>query len=347
LKVLLPFKKDLNPYLDQIINNSAHAFYYDHYLNFNPTYGVVNIHWPEALFKWKEPTSAELNVLEECINEWKRNAVIIYTKHDFRRNKGTTLNFTRLFELIEINTDVFIHLGEYSKKFYEKKYPKAEHEIVYHPTFENSFEVYPKTAARDLLGIDQKALVVIAPGKIRSFKERNMVLKSFKALKTENKVLISTNMRTELRFDFPGRVRLKRYFDVQKYLKKKFIDKYLPPGYFFSYEPLTNEELSLQMSAADVVLVPRIHILNSGIVFLGFTFGKVTVGPAIGNIEEQLKELHLPVFNPNSISSVTEALGKGIKLHLSGEYSGSTPAKYQPINVAKETDRIFSKYKKQ
>ena len=347
MKVFLPFKKELNPYLDQIINSSAHTFYYDNYLNFNPKYGVVNIHWPEALFNWKEPTSAELDVLEECINEWKKNAVIIYTKHDFQRNKGTTINFARLFELIEINTDVFIHLGEFSQRFYKKKYPKAKHEIVNHPIFENSFEVYPKTEARDLLGIDHKALVIIAPGKIRSFKERNMVLKSFKALKIENKVLISTNMRTELRFDFPGRVRLREYFDVQRFFIKKFKEKYQPPGYFFNYYPLANEEFSLQMSAADVVLVPRTDLLNSGIVFLGFTFGKVTVGPAIGNIEEQLKELNYPVFDPNSISSVTEALKKGIKLHLSGEYSGSTLAKYLPINVAKEYDRIFLKYKKQ
>ncbi len=82
-------------------------------------------------------------------------------------------------------------------------------------------------------------------------------------------------------------------------------------------------------------------------VFLSTSLWEFTAGPAIGNIEEQLKEPYLPVFNPNSISSVTEALEKGIKLYLSGEYSGSNPAKYQLINVAKETDRIFLKYKKQ
>ncbi len=348
MKIFSPFKKaEYHPYLDEIKKYSQHVFDYEDCKYYNPSCKIVNVHWPEAIFNWQEPSQNDLENLEKTIKIWKNSAIIVYTKHDFERTKGTTPNFTKLFKLVEENTDVFIHLGEYSKRFYEKKYLKAKHEIVYHPIFENSFEVYPKTAARNLLGIDQNALVVIAPGKIRSFKERNMVLKSFKALKTENKVLISTNMRTGLRFDFPGRVRLRKYFDVQRFFIKKFKEKYQPPGYFFSYDPLANEELSLQMSAADVVLVPRIDLLNSGIIFLGLTFGKVTVGPAIGNIEEQLKELHLPVFDPNSISSVTQALEKGIKLHLSGEYKGRPLEKYLPINVAKEYDRIFLKYKKQ
>lgn len=346
MKIFLPFKKELNPYLDQIINNSAHIFHYDNYLNFNASYDVVNIHWPEALFDWKEPTLKELDILRGCINDWKQKAIIIYTKHDYLRNKGTTPNFSRLFALIEENTDVFIHLGKYSNKIYKKKYPKVKHEIIYHPIFEDSFEVYQKAVARKLLGIDPKALVVIAPGKIRSFKERNMVLRSFKALKINNKVLVSTNMRTELKFDFPGRLRLRKYFDVQKFFVKKFKEKYLPPRFFFSYNPLTNLDLSIYMSAADIVLVPRLDILNSGIVFLGLTFGKVTVGPAIGNIQEQLEELNYPVFDPNSISSVTEALEEGIKIYLAGDNLESTLAKNLPINVAKEYEMVFLKYKK-
>jgi len=344
VKIFLPFKREQNPYLDEIINHSKHTFMYDHYLNYNTSYGFVNIHWPEAIFDWKEPTLEELEILEQNILEWKKNSVFIYTKHDYGRNKGTTLNFTRLFGIIEKHTDIFIHLGSYSKKIYLEKYPQAKHEIIYHPIFKNIFEIHSKAAARDLLGIDQKALVIIAPGKIRSFKERNMVLKSFNALKIKNKVLISTNMRSELRFDFPGRVRLKKYFDVQRFCIKRFKEKYQPPGYFFNYEPLSNEELSLQMSAADVVLVPRIDLLNSGIIFLGFTFRKVTVGPAIGNIEEQLKEMNYPVFNPSSITSVTEALENGIKLNKNGNYIKKILTKYLPINVAKEYDLLFSKF---
>lgn len=345
MKIFLPFKKEQNPYLDEIINHSGHTFLYDNYLNYNTSYDFVNIHWPEAIFDWKEPTLEELEKLEQNILEWKKNSVFIYTKHDYERNKGTTLNFSRLFGIIEKHTDIFIHLGSYSKKIYEKKYPQAKHEIVYHPTFENSSEIYPKTKARDLLGIDEDALVIIVPGNIRSLRERKMVLKSFNSLKIKRKLLISTNMRAELKFDFPGRVRLKRYFDVQNFFIRRFKEKHLPPQYMFNYNTMSSKDLSLRMSAADIVLVPRMDLLNSGIVFLGLTFGKVVVGPAIGNIEEQLKELNFPVFNPFSITSVTEALENGIKLNINENYIKKPLTKYLPVNVAKEYHLLFSKFK--
>ncbi len=347
MKIFSPFKKaEYHPYLNEIKKYSQNDFEYKDKKFFNPAYKIVNIHWPEAIFNWQEPTQNDLEDLEKTLKIWRNSATIIYTKHDIDRTKGTTPNFTKLFKIIEENTDVFIHLGEYSKKIYTEKYPGSHHEIIVHPLLENSFRLSHTNEARSILGINKEAIVIIAPGNIRNFKERDMVLQSFKAINSTNKVLICTNMRNELRLDFPGRVRIKKYLDVQKFIIDRFRAKHLPPQYFFTYNALSNEALSLRMSAADIVLVPRIDILNSGIVFLGLTFGKVTVGPAIGNIEEQLKELNYPVFNPNSISSVTEALEKGIRLHKSGEHTGSTLTKYQSINVAKEYDRIFLKYKK-
>lgn len=346
MKIFLPFKKDLNPYLDKVIENSEHSWVYGKYVDYNDSYDSVNIHWPEAIFSWAEPTARDLKKLQENILKWKKNSVLIYTKHDYQRNKGTTRNFTELFKLIELHADVFIHLGQHSKKLYEQKYPNVRHEIVYHPSFEGSVEVFPKIFARKELNIDQDALVIIAPGNIRSHKERELVLQSFHSIEIKNKVLISTNMRSELKVDFPGRVRLKKYFNVQKFFIDRFRKKYLPPQYIFSYSPLSSNDLSLRMSASDIVMVPRIDILNSGIVFLGLTFGKIMVGPAVGNIKEQLEELDYPVFDPKSIYSVVESLKKAITL-FQGEKSGRIlPAKYSPENVAMEYDRILLKYRK-
>lgn len=348
MKIFLPFyTTEFHPYLEEIKKNTTNDIICDKYQNYNSSFKIVNIHWPEAIFNWVEPSEDELSKFDNALKVWKNNSVIVYTKHDLVRTKGNTLNFSKLFQIVEENTDVFVHLGEYSKRLFVEKYPNAKHEIIFHPLLSNSFQLSNKNEAREVLGIDNEALVIIAPGNIRSLRERQLILKSFKGIKAKNKVLISTNMRNELRYDFPGRIRLKKYFDVQRYVINRFKVKHLPPQYFFTYNPLTTEALSLRMSAADIVIVPRVDILNSGIVFLGLTFGKVMVGPAIGNIEEQLKEHNFPVFNPKSVSSVTEALEKGIKLHLSREYTGSNLSKYQSINVAKEYDRIFLKYKKQ
>lgn len=347
MKVFLPFAKDLNPYLDEIERYSQHTFVYDNYKNYTAAYKIVNIHWPEAIFGWLEPTSEQLKDLEQAIQEWKKTSTLIYTKHDVERHKGMTPNFTKLFELVEQNADVFIHLGNYSIEYYEKTFSNAQHKMVLHPLYENSFKVYSQSEAREKLNIKKEALVIIAPGSIRNFAERKMILAAFNKLEVKNKVLISTSMRSEIKYDFRGRVKLKKIFDIREHVVNKFKQKHQPPEYLFSYKKLNSEDLSLKMSAADIVLIPRIEILNSGNLFLGLTFNKIVVGPATGNIEEQLNLFKLPVFNPKSISSVINALEKGIAL-INSDYVIPQKAlnKFKPENVANVMDEIFAELEK-
>lgn len=344
MKIFLPFKKDLNPYLEEIEKHSHCEFVYSHFENYDSSFKIVNIHWPEAIFDWYEPTTDQLETLESAIKEWKVNSTIIYTKHDDERHKGMTPNFRRLFKLIEENSDIFIHLGQYSKRKYEKIYPTARHSVVYHPLYSHFFKIYPKEYARKILEIDKNSLVIIAPGTIRNIKEREMVLKSFKKFKSRNKVLIATKMRNEIEFDFPGRTRLKSIFDVRNFIVNRFKNNHTPPKYLFSYRKISFEKFSLLMSAGDIVLIPRIKTLNSGNVLLGFTFNKVVVAAETGNLTEQLKEIGLPTFNPFSINSIVEAIGEGEKLFKTGfNLPKEEMKKYQPKEVAKAMDEIFYK----
>lgn len=346
LKIFLPFKKELNPYLEEIIIHSIHEYKYDHYLNYNDSYDFVHIHWPEALFDWKEPAAKELDELELMIRKWKKKSILIYTKHDYLRNKGTTPNFTRLFLLIEKCSDVFIHLGEFSKNIYSKKYPLARHTIIYHPLYLNNFKLIEKPKARKALGISKNDFVIIAPGNIRNYSERDMVLHAFDTLKQPNKVLIFTNVHVEMRYDFPGRIKLKKVFDIKNLLIERFKQNHQPPKYIFNYNIIAKEELEFKMSAADIVIIPRKDILNSGNVFLGLTFNKILVGPAIGNIEEQLKELGLPVFDPKNKKSILKALKRGRELSQNHHnYPIYKLQKYFPEMVSKKTDEFLSKLK--
>ena len=343
MNVFLPFKKDLNPYIEEITRFSKHNFEYGHFRDWNPKYAIVNIHWPEAIFEWKEPTDKQLLELKDSLDKWKIHSRIIYTKHDENRHKGMTPNFIRLFELIEQNSDLFIHLGTYGQKLYRTKYPNAQHKVVVHPLYESSLKKFSKKQAREKLDISQEALVIIVPGSIRNFEERRLVLSSFNALNIKNKVLIATNMRSEIKHDFPGRVRLKALFNVRDYVVNKFKSHHRPPKYLFTYGALDDKALSLRMAAADIVLIPRIKILNSGILFLGLTFNKIIVGPKTGNITEHLKFFKMPLFNPNSTKSIMGALEKGIALVKSHYMVPAEDKKlFDPSQVANEMDVAFS-----
>ncbi|MGW1455074.1 hypothetical protein ACWBC2_08790 [Salegentibacter agarivorans] len=346
MKIFLPFKRELNPYLEEIISHSKNDFFYGNFSEYNSSYDIVNIHWPEALFCWFEPSEDQLKELEKIITIWKKKSLLVYTKHDFRRNKGTTANFDKLFDIIEKNTDVFIHLGKRSQDIYSKKFPLSKHKILLHPLYLETFKshITPKKRAREKLKIARDAKVIIVPGNVRNFRERDLILKSFKRISSKKKVLIATNMRTELRWDFRGRVRLKKIFDIRQFLVKRFKEYYQGPDYLFTYDKLDIHDLSLKMSAADVVLVPRLDTLNSGIIFLGFTFRKIVVGPAMGNMEETLKEVGFPVFDPKKRATVVNALERAMELSKSGcSAFEKKMIKYEPTNIATEMDAIFSK----
>ncbi|SDR69124.1 hypothetical protein SAMN04488552_0535 [Christiangramia echinicola] len=330
----------MHPYLKEISLFSKYGFINGRLEDVNEDIKIINVHWPEAIFGWSEPTEEELDRLEMQISECKKTAKLVYTKHDYLRNKGTTKNFTRLFKIIEENSDAFIHLGEKSKSIYQKLYPSAIHTRIYHPLFKNTFQTFTKEEARNTLGIQKDAFVIIVPGQIRTHKERDMILKAFKGLefKKRQKVLIATNMRTELRYDFPGRVRLKPFFDFQNFFKERFKGSHTPPTFYFNYSHLDEKEYSLRFSASDMVLIPRINILNSGNIFLGLALNKIVVGPGIGNMEEILKQNGLPVFNPDSHRSIKSAIEEGIKLSNSKEFEFSNTHEYDPEIIAREYD---------
>ena len=315
MKIFIPSRKDQNAYIDEISLNSIHTYVFDHYTRYKKDYEIVNFHWPEAIFGWREPSHHELDKLEKEIQEWKKHSILVYTRHDARRHEGTNPAFQRLFEIIEENAHGFIHLGNVSLQQMKEKFSEASHKVIFHPLYINTFHPVEKNFARERLKIGLDFLVVIAPGRIRTKEERDMVLKAFDSLRVKNKVLISNNMLPFRHFfDFPGRVKLKRFVDVNKVVSKFSENRYRPPKYLFNYGFSNSEDLGLMMSAADVVFIPRINLLNSGNIFLGLTFRKIVVGPSVGNLEEQLIKFNFPLFDPHSAGSVKRALSNGVTL---------------------------------
>lgn len=344
MKIFIPSLKDANPYLDEILKYTKNEFVFDDFRNFKPSYQIVNIQWPESLFGWEEPTSNQLKKLEEEIINWKKFSKLVYTYHDERNHFGMTPNYIKLFELIESNADAFIHLGQLSKSKLQVKYPNAEHCIIVHPLYLNSFTKGNKLEARQKLNIDPNSLVIIAPGRIRSLEERKMLLEAFNTVAKKNKVLISNNMLPfVVKKNFKGRVRLKKYLDINKVLTQRLRNKYLPPKYRFNYGFTKQEEFSVMLSAADIIFIPRINSLNSGNVFLGLSYKKVIVGPEIGNIQEVLEEFNFPVFNPYSNKSIKTAINEGVRKFEMGDldFPNDILKKYHPEGIAKEMDAFF------
>lgn len=320
MTVFIPTVKDLNPFLDEIINFSKHNFIFGNFKSYNKKHEIVLINWPEQLFNWKEPSDADLLFLEDSFKEWQKYSCILYVVHNLERHLGMNEKYKALYNLVLKYAKVYIHLGKNSLQLFKEKYPKKINTYIPHPLYLNSFKIFDKRYARQILGISKDAIVVISPGTVRTLEERELLIKSFNGIKRKNKLLLVPNMfYKKVEFDYKGRYFFKNLFDFKKLLEYFYNDLY-KKRYNFGFGFANKEKLSLMMSAADVVFIPRINGLNSGNIFLGLTFKKILVGPNIGNINEFMDLFGFPKFNKDEKSSSIKAIRKAVEIYESNSY---------------------------
>jgi hypothetical protein len=92
-------------------------------------------------------------------------------------------------------------------------------------------------------------------------------------------------------------------------------------------------------TAADVVFIQRIRILNSGILPMAFLFNKTVMGPGIGNIGELLDNERNFSFDPSDRNSVLGALEKAVNSSLT-----KTPTNEQYAKENWNTAKICKLY---
>jgi hypothetical protein len=342
--VLIPSKKDGNSFFQEItLHTKTHFFYGD--LN-TPTkeFDCVLIHWIEQLFNWKEPTEIELKELEATIKEWKLKGIkMVHAFHNEKKHVGMTAHFEKLYEIILNSCDIIVHFGDYSLNKYKNIFLNAEHIKINHPLYINSFKVSDKLKARNELAISKETIVFLIPGTVRTLEERKLILKNFLAIKNKNKILIAPRMfynkMTHLQkgYYFLKKIPfllngIDRIRNIELNNKKFIIDDKF----------ISNQELSNLMSASDIIWAPRLNSLNSGIVYLAYTFKKIVVGPNIGNIGEALSDMKMETYNPNSFIDIQRALKKSIAMDTKAKYYNiNTLEKYNPIYIANQWDNLF------
>lgn len=176
-------------------------------------------------------------------------------------------------------------MGKHSLVEFKEKYPSISHQIIPHPLYENSFRIFDKQMAREKLNIPKNDFVMVAPGRIRKMEDRTLIVDAFKNLPVANKVLLVPHMlKKRIDLEFKGRTKLKKIIDIIRILEK-LINYPTNKKHILGFSYTSFEDLSLHMSAADIVFIPRTTLLNSGNLFLGLTYQKVVVGPDVGNVK--------------------------------------------------------------
>ncbi|MGB1052042.1 MAG: hypothetical protein ACPGYF_08815 [Chitinophagales bacterium] len=277
-------------------------------------FDVIHFHWPEHLsFKINRkslpPTPFRLRNIKRRINQWKQAGTkLILTRHNIESHEYP-VGFSSLYTYLNHVVDGVVHMGDYSLKEFKQSNPEAvsKQAIIPHGWYDNIPNEVSATHARNKLNLDEKSYVILAFGALRKKEEEDFILSAFNALDTPNKVLLIP------RGFYYNNVLLFRLFDYlqlgfyKRWVKKK--SKLLESKeVMWDQRFIPIEEIQDYFNASNVVLIPRLEILNSGNVPMAFYFKKSVIGPNQGNVGSILHETKNFIFDVTDTSSLSQAL---------------------------------------
>lgn len=310
LKVLLacppsgnPYVSELLRYLNSLDDVSCIQSHRDMFDEEKLSYDVIHIQWPEAVFGWNAViTENDLALLEASLDKFKQiGSKVFVTVHNEAPHGAKDSIYSDLYEVIYRKADAFIHLGSRSLELLDSGFENvgsARQFVIPHGNYGFFNEVRKETPPT--LPV-RRRFRVLCFGAIRNLAEVKIVCQAAEYLSRFDGELVvagrilSGNKKTLNYYKMHLPLHLRRNIQLVK-------------------GKVPDDAVSSLVSSCDAVFIPRVDTLNSGNVALGFTFGKVVLGPSIGVIGEELMKLGNPTFDPSDEESLKDAIANLVNL---------------------------------
>jgi glycosyltransferase involved in cell wall biosynthesis len=116
-------------------------------------------------------------------------------------------------------------------------------------------------------------------------------------------------------------------------------------------EYIPDEETELFFKAADVLILPYVRVFQSGVLFLGYSFGLPAIASDVGTLKEEIIEGQTGfVFNPQDSSDLASKIDKYFNSELFRDLESRRPEiknyaneRYSWDKVAAITTAIYSR----
>lgn len=349
------FLVDLNAALERHVDLT-----HDHeaFWNMAGDYDIVHLHFPEYMTyeienAYKRGLSDELIAeIEGRLKYWSERAALVITRHVLLPHDAVSdPRWERLYETVYRYVDGVVHFAEPSIEEFRRRYADTLfvhghplHFVVPHHNYASLPNRISREEGRQRLGIPEKANVLLIFGAIRNDEEQTLILDSFKKMRVPRKLLLVSKWRERLAK--VSWIRLKYWLrDLNRLYYR------LHPQYHFNYGFVEEEDAQVYMNAADVLLIPRLHVLNSGNITMGMTFGKVVVGPDSLDVGHLLKSTGNVVFDPDRPETAVKAIEVAMELAQQNQIGPANKHKalseWSAEQCAKQYFAFFEKLTKQ
>ena len=307
------------------------AFWRDDIFSFD----IVHFHWPQT-FMGKDSHSEE-DLLHHIERMRSEGVKIVATCHDLEPHYDQFADKAESMKIVYSHSDAIIHLGEYSKKLFEKRYPHARHLVIPHHLYDTVFTHFPSRAeSLRYLNLPEDKIYILCFGTFRAKQERQLIIQLSKQLADKNIIILAPSFMN---------IWWRSFRMFHKRLKKLYYQ------YRFNiyctgstWRAVCDEILPYYYGAADVVFIQRVKILNSGNALMPMLFGKVVVGPDCGNVGPLLRHWNYPVFSVNDISNVGMIIRRALEMEQLGEGMKKRNIQLKEYTTAVVSNKLYKAY---
>lgn len=273
-------------------------------------YDLIHVHWPDAFLN-ASSTDDDFQVfrtrLETLKNKGKK---IVATCHNLEPHYYTNVYEKQSHDLVYRMADVIIHLGQWSCLLFKEKYPDAKHIVIPHHTYDSLYSPVSRDRSMQVLKLNPERKYILCFGAFRSDEERLIVDSITAKFHAQGVDVLAPHY-------YSMRKSLDLYNLGKAWLLCRMKERMTKGIHVYGWH-VSDKMLPFFYGASDICLIQRNKILNSGNLPMGFYMGKVVVGPNVGNVGQILKEHHNPVFSPNSLDSLFDAVNHALTLEKQG-----------------------------
>ena len=285
---------------------------------------IVHFQWPEGIFGLfgHHVTGNELEQVGQRLVLLKERGIRLFMQiHNLKPHTNKDPNVLRLYELLYQQADVMVHMGNSSRELLQSQYPDAQHVVIPHHIYDDvySFNI-PQEEARQRLRLPADKKIVLSFGKFRNDEERDFVLSLRKNFNSQfSTVFLMPGFYRETLHTWNPKKLAVRLYNTCKYKLK---------GITFCNDIIPDDLMQCYLCAADVILIQRLDILNSGNLPMAFHAGKVVVGPDVGNVGQILRKTGNFTFDPHDMRSAVSALQNALEATSKGDENKTYATKH-------------------
>jgi D-inositol-3-phosphate glycosyltransferase len=239
---------------------------------------------------------------------------LIYTAHNInageRDGTDTFLNRLSLRWLYGIVDHIIVHTDKMKDQLI-REFDVAEQRVtvmVFGINNTSPRSQMTRQGARDVLGIGIQEQVLLFFGNIAPYKGLDILVKALATLKKNGqapKLLIAGKIKDSKS--------LLHWADIERTIEEHNLHQHI----IKTIEFIPEQDVELYYKAADVLVLPYRHIFQSGVLFLGYSFGLPVIATDVGSLKNDIVEGHTGfVCRPEDVDHLASTIRRYFRSDL-------------------------------